>query len=253
MATGSVCGLGQHEGQQKKHHPPYKITGYYGHSCNRTQGYGYEKDCIIRSHKAPEHCKPQCSDEYGQCGDRSEDQCNGMSTRHDFYVIIDGRIVNLDDWEITFLPMKISRTDCQEKPASSSELPDEFLVQVQKPARYIGNEINAVKKDTSDIDLHMALCFPDVYEVGMSHLGLKILYSIVNSRPNLYAERVFAPWPDMEDLLRRNDRRLTTLETGTPLANLDIIGFSLQYRALCDNCASNARFGRHPSAVGRSW
>ncbi len=232
MAAGSVCSLGQHEGQQKKHHPPYKITGYYGHSCNGTQGYGYKKDYIIRSHKAAEHSKPQSSDEYGQCGDRSEDQCNGTSTRHDFYVIIDGRIVNLDDWEITFLPMKISRTDRQEKPASGSELPDEFLVQVQKPARYIGDEINAVKKDTRDIDLHMGLCFPDVYEVGMSHLGLKILYAIVNSRPKLYAERVFAPWPDMEDLLRRNDRRLTTLETGTPLADLDIIGFSLQYE-LC--------------------
>lgn len=78
----------------------------------------------------------------------------------------------------------------------------------------------------------MGLAFPDVYEVGMSHLGLKILYSIVNARPDLYAERVFAPWPDMEDLMRQRQSPLVTLETGTRLADLDIVGFSLQYE-LC--------------------
>ena len=109
---------------------------------------------------------------------------------------------------------------------------EKLLIHVQKPARYIGHELNAVMKDTSTVRLRMALAFPDVYEVGMSHLGLKILYSIVNERPEFYAERVFAPWPDMEMLMRREGNSLATLETGTPLAKLDLIGFSLQYE-LC--------------------
>ncbi len=92
---------------------------------------------------------------------------------------------------------------------------EKLLIQVQKPSRYIGNELNAVKKDLSKVQLRMALAFPDVYEVGMSHLGLKILYSIVNSRPEFYAERAFAPWPDMEHLMRKEGKPLTTLETGT--------------------------------------
>jgi radical SAM family uncharacterized protein/radical SAM-linked protein len=109
---------------------------------------------------------------------------------------------------------------------------EKLLIHVQKPARYIGHELNAVTKDTSTVQLRMALAFPDVYEVGMSHLGLKILYAIVNDRSEFYAERVFAPWPDMEQLMRREGKKLATLETGTPLANLDLIGFSLQYE-LC--------------------
>ena len=95
---------------------------------------------------------------------------------------------------------------------------EKLLIQVQKPSRYIGNELNAVKKDLSKVQLRMALAFPDVYEVGMSHLGLKILYSIVNSRPEFYAERAFAPWPDMELLMRKEGKPLATLETGTPLS-----------------------------------
>src|SRR5512137_2010011 len=109
---------------------------------------------------------------------------------------------------------------------------EKLLIQVQKPSRYIGNELNAVSKDLSKVQLRMALAFPDVYEVGMSHLGLKILYSIVNSRPEFYAERAFAPWPDMEHLMRKEEKPLTTLETGTPLSDLDLVGFSLQYE-LC--------------------
>lgn len=127
---------------------------------------------------------------------------------------------------------KISETDYHEKATRSVELPDDVLMQVQKPSRYLGNEVNADVKSLRNIELHMGLCFPDVYEVGMSHLGLKILYSIVNSRPNLYAERVFAPWPDMENVMRQMGARLSTLETGTPLLDLDIVGFSLQYE-LC--------------------
>jgi radical SAM family uncharacterized protein/radical SAM-linked protein len=109
---------------------------------------------------------------------------------------------------------------------------DNLLPQVQKPARYIGQEINLVRKNPADVKARIALAFPDVYDVGMSHLGLKVLYSVVNARPDLAAERAFAPWPDMEELLRREGAPLTSLETGTPLARFDIVGFSLQYE-LC--------------------
>ncbi len=106
------------------------------------------------------------------------------------------------------------------------------LLGIQKPIRYMGQETNAILKDPAKCQLHIALAFPDVYEIGMSHLGLKILYSIVNAQSELYAERVFAPWPDMEKVLRDQKLPLTTIETGTPLGQLDAVGFSLQYE-LC--------------------
>ena len=109
---------------------------------------------------------------------------------------------------------------------------ERLLLSVQKPALYLGHEINAVQKDPANVKVRVGLAFPDVYEVGMSHLGLKILYSIINAHLDLYAERVFAPWPDMEGVTRENHTPLSTLETGTPLSELDILGFSLQYQ-LC--------------------
>lgn len=121
---------------------------------------------------------------------------------------------------------------CGRSATDHGNLGDGELLRVQKPSRYTGGEINAVHKDSSSVKLHMALAFPDAYEIGMSHVGLKILYSVVNARPDLYAERVFAPWPDMEAVMREEHRQLATLETGTPLSELDIVGFSLQYE-LC--------------------
>ena len=118
---------------------------------------------------------------------------------------------------------------------SDPKLSEDLLLKVQKPCRYIGNELNSITKNLNKVKLRMALAFPDVYEVGMSHLGLKILHYIVNSQENMYAERVFAPWPDMESLLRTEQKPLVTLETGTPLSCLDFLGFSLQYEL----CASN--------------
>jgi len=112
---------------------------------------------------------------------------------------------------------------------------DDLLPRVEKPARYVGGEVNMVRKDPSSVKLRMALAFPDVYEVGMSHLGLKILYGIVNARPDFAAERVFAPWPDMEGLMRGERMPLVTLESGTPLREFDLVGFSLQYEL----CATN--------------
>lgn len=116
-----------------------------------------------------------------------------------------------------------------------SKINHNLLKLVEKPARYIGSELNSVYKDLSSVKLHMALAFPDVYEIGMSHSGLKILYSVANSSSEVYAERVYAPWVDMEKVLRDSRIPLTTLETKTPLNELDLIGFSLQYEL----CATN--------------
>ncbi|MGC8658380.1 MAG: TIGR03960 family B12-binding radical SAM protein [Desulfomonilaceae bacterium] len=108
----------------------------------------------------------------------------------------------------------------------------EILSSIKKPARYIGGEINATVKDADKNPLRVALAFPDVYEVGMSHLGLKILYYILNSREDIFAERVFAPWPDMEREMRNRGIPLVTLETGCEIRKMDVVGFSLQYE-LC--------------------
>lgn len=104
-----------------------------------------------------------------------------------------------------------------------------ILKEVQKPGRYIGGEWNQIKKDPADVDVKIALAFPDVYEVGMSHLGQKILYHILNKIPGVAAERVFAPWMDFEEKLRDNGIFLYSLENKIPLHHFDIIGFSLLY------------------------
>jgi radical SAM family uncharacterized protein/radical SAM-linked protein len=106
----------------------------------------------------------------------------------------------------------------------------EILPTVSKPTRYLGDELNAVKKDPENPELiRFALAFPDIYDVGMSHLGLKILYHILNSRDDVWAERVYAPWVDMEKEMRSKGIPLFSLESASPLTEFDIIGFSLQY------------------------
>lgn len=107
------------------------------------------------------------------------------------------------------------------------------LLAVEKPTRYMGGEMGSIRKDKAD--LRFALAFPDVYEVGMSHLGLRILYQVLNRAEGIAAERVFAPWPDMEQQLKADSKPLTTLETGTPLAECDLIGFTLQYELSYSN------------------
>jgi radical SAM family uncharacterized protein/radical SAM-linked protein len=111
----------------------------------------------------------------------------------------------------------------------------EILLGVQRPTRYIGGEWNEIVKDHRDVALTFALAFPDVYEIGMSHLGFRILYPLLNAREDVAAERVFCPWPDMADALRRSGRPLSTLETGTPLGRMDVVGFSLQYEMTFTN------------------
>lgn len=118
------------------------------------------------------------------------------------------------------------------------------LLAVEKPARYMGGEMGSIRKVTADVRL--ALAFPDVYEVGMSHLGLRILYHILNEAEGIAAERVFAPWPDMEAELLGAKKQLATLETATPLADCDIIGFTLQYELSYTNILSMLRLSGIP-------
>lgn len=106
---------------------------------------------------------------------------------------------------------------------------DEFLLEVQKPSRYIGGEHGAVLKDKSKVDIRFAFCFPDTYEIGMSHLGMKILYGLKNAVPNYWCERVFMPLPDMEEQMRRRNIPLYALESLDPIKEFDFIGFTLQY------------------------
>jgi radical SAM family uncharacterized protein len=106
---------------------------------------------------------------------------------------------------------------------------EKLLSNVQKPGRYVGGEINSIIKQKDEVDVRFAFCFPDIYEVGMSHLGMKILYSQLNQVPFIWCERVFAPWVDMEEQMRQNDVPLYALESGDSIADFDIIGFTLQY------------------------
>lgn len=120
-------------------------------------------------------------------------------------------------------------------PEEISRALDRVLHQVQKPARYTGGEWNSVAKDWDQIPYKLALAFPDIYELGMSNLGLMILYDIVNRQPDMLAERVYAPWVDMEAIMRREGIPLFSLETRHPLADFDIVGFSLPYEQLYTN------------------
>lgn len=110
-----------------------------------------------------------------------------------------------------------------------------LLSGVQKPARYTGGEVNMIQKDPKRAEVRFAFCFPDTYEVGMSHLGMKILYHILNKREAFYCERVFAPWTDMERAMREHDVPLYSLETFTPVKDFDLIGFTLQYEMSYSN------------------
>ena len=106
---------------------------------------------------------------------------------------------------------------------------ESLLMSVQKPARYMGGEFNSIMKNPEDVDVRFAFLFPDTYEVGMSHLGMKILYHTINRRDDAWCERVFSPWVDMADLMRENDIPLFSLESRTPIRDFDLLGATLQY------------------------
>lgn len=130
--------------------------------------------------------------------------------------------------------------------AELRETLESILPRVEKPARYWGGEWNEVKKDWNETPVRMALAFPDIYEVGMSHLGSKILYHVVNARPDALMERVYAPWVDMEREMRAAKLPLFSLETKTPLARFDLVGFTLQYEMTYTNILNMLDLGGIP-------
>jgi len=125
-----------------------------------------------------------------------------------------------------------------------------ILPSVRVPGRYTGGEWNSVAKDPADVDFRTVLCYPDVYEIGMSHLGLIILYHLLNEQPRHAAERCFAPWPDMGAALRRKGIPLLSLETATPLREFDLVGFSLQHELLYTNVLYMLELAKIPVASG---
>ena len=114
-------------------------------------------------------------------------------------------------------------------------LSDEILLSIEKPARYIGNEVNMVKKDINSIDVRFAMCFPDVYEIGMSHLGIQILYDMFNKRDDVYCERVYSPWTDLDKIMREKNIPLFALESQDPIKDFDFLGITIQYEMCYTN------------------
>ncbi len=114
-------------------------------------------------------------------------------------------------------------------------LSDEILMSVDKPARYIGNEVNIIKKNPGDVAIRFAMCFPDVYEIGMSHLGIQILYDMFNQRDDVYCERVYSPWVDLHKILKQERIPLFTLETQSPVRDMDFLGITIQYEMCYTN------------------
>ena len=125
-------------------------------------------------------------------------------------------------------------------------LKDKILSRVTKPTRYTGGELNAVMKDPKSVDIRFGFCFPDVYEIAMSHLGLKIIYHTLNMREDTYCERVFAPWSDMEQEMIDNNMRLFALETGDEVTHFDILGFTLQYELSYSNIVNMLKLADVP-------
>lgn len=145
-------------------------------------------------------------------------------------------------------------------PAEIESRLERVLLKVQKPGRYVGGELNSVVKDWEAVETRVALVFPDIYDIGLSNVGLQILYDLVNQRPDALAERAYAPWVDMEELLRAGGIPLYALESKHPLADFDILGFSLPYETLYTNALnvldlagiplrSAERDGSHPLVI----
>jgi radical SAM family uncharacterized protein len=114
-------------------------------------------------------------------------------------------------------------------------LPDEILLKIEKPARYIGNEVNMIVKNPKEVDVRFAMCFPDVYEIGMSHLGIQIIYDMLNRRDDIYCERVYSPWVDLDKIMREQNIQLFAIESQEPIKNFDFLGITLQYEMCYTN------------------
>jgi len=126
------------------------------------------------------------------------------------------------------------------------KLSDSLLLSVEKPARYTGHELNMVEKNPEEYQVRYAFCFPDIYEIGMSHLGMKILYHILNDRNDTYCERFFSPWTDMSEMMRKENIPLFSLETKTALNHFDLVGFTLQYELSYTNVLEMLDMGNIP-------
>ncbi len=114
-------------------------------------------------------------------------------------------------------------------------LNDEILLKIEKPARYIGGEVNSVMKDLNKVNIRFAMCFPDVYEIGMSHLGIQILYDMFNRMEDVWCERVYSPWTDLDEIMRKEHIPLFALESQDPIKNFDFLGITLQYEMCYTN------------------
>ena len=114
-------------------------------------------------------------------------------------------------------------------------LSDEILLKVENPARYIGNEVNSVMKDKDQISTRFAMAFPDSYQIGMSHLGIQILYDMFNQREDTWCERVYSPWPDLDKIMREQQIPLFALESQDPVKDFDFLGITIQYEMCYTN------------------
>ena len=114
-------------------------------------------------------------------------------------------------------------------------LSDEILLTVDKPARYIGNEVNSVMKNKEEVDIRYCMCFPDVYEIGMSHLGIQIIYDMLNTDDRIWCERVYSPWPDLDRIMREKQIPLFALESQDPIKSFDFLGITIQYEMCYTN------------------
>ena len=133
-------------------------------------------------------------------------------------------------------------------------LSDEILLKIEKPARYIGNEVNSVTKDLSQIDIRFAMCFPDVYEIGMSHLGIQILYDMFNQWEDVYCERVYSPWMDLDKIMREQNIPLFALESQDPIKDFDFLGITIQYEMCYTNILQVLELSKIPlEASERTW
>ena len=133
-------------------------------------------------------------------------------------------------------------------------LSDEILLKIEKPARYIGNEVNSVVKDLSKIDVRFAMCFPDVYEIGMSHLGIQILYDMFNRWEDVYCERVYSPWTDLDKIMREQNIPLFALESQDAIKDFDFLGVTIQYEMCYTNILQILELGQIPmESKDRTW
>lgn len=133
-------------------------------------------------------------------------------------------------------------------------LKDEILLRVEKPARYIGNEVNAVVKDKENVSVRVAMCFPDVYEIGMSHLGIQILYDMFNQFEDVWCERVYSPWVDLDKIMREENIPLFALESQEPVKDMDFLAITLQYEMCYTNILQILDLSHIPlHAKNRSW